>query len=295
MIDDFNGDGGQDASPKDASPANRSGAPAPGASSREQAIEKFRDNLNQLFAVQANTERELTKSHDALAHAGKMAAVGRMVASVNHEIKRPLASMRLLVENTRDLIAHGDASAASENLTMLLRAVDQLGELSRQLESFSRKMPLNRTTVSLHEAVAHARSLLAPKMQAGRHALHADLETPYVFADLDRLTLALVNLLDNAMDASADSADRRIDIQAVQDGGEAVIRVRDHGPGIPERVMHKLFEAFFTTKAPGKGLGLGLALTSEVLGDMEGRLSARNHADGGAEFSIRLPLGRPAS
>jgi two-component system, NtrC family, C4-dicarboxylate transport sensor histidine kinase DctB len=252
-------------------------------------IQKFRSNVTRLLHVESNTERERSKSREALAHAGKMAAVGRMVASVNHEIKRPLASMRLLAENTCDLIVRGDAQAATENLGMLLRSINQLTDLSRELEAFSRKTPLNKTVIALDQAVANARSVLAPKIKEGRHKLEVQLNVQHAYADLDRLTLALVNLVDNAMDASAGSADKRIVISAEETDGGVTIHVRDHGHGIPEDVMDKLFEAFFTTKPEGKGLGLGLALTSEVIADMHGRLSARSHPDGGAEFSIRLP------
>lgn len=252
-------------------------------------IEKFRSNVTRLLHVESNTERERSKSREALAHAGKMAAVGRMVASVNHEIKRPLASMKMLVENSIDLLARGNTQAVTENLCMLLRAAEQLSDLSRQLEAFSRKTPLNKTVIPLARAVDHARLVLSPKIKEGRHKLEAQLDVEHAYADLDRLTLALVNLVDNAMDATANCTDRRIFISASEEPDGVVIRVRDHGAGIAEEAMDKLFDAFFTTKPDGKGLGLGLALTTEVIADMHGRLSASNHPEGGAEFCIRLP------
>lgn len=252
-------------------------------------IEKFRSNVTRLLNVESNTERERSKSREALAHAGKMAAVGRMVASVNHEIKRPLASMKILVENTSDLIARGKIQDAAENLGLLLRAVEQLSDLSRQLEAFSRKTPLNKTVIELQRAADNARAVLAPKIKEGRHKLEVALNVQHAYADLDRLTLALVNIVDNAMDATAGSDDRLIVITANEEEGDVVIHVRDHGPGIAEEAMDKLFDAFFTTKPEGKGLGLGLALTCEVIADMHGRLSAINHPEGGAEFCIRLP------
>lgn len=252
-------------------------------------IEKFRSNVTQLLRVESNTERERSKSREALAHAGKMAAVGRMVASVNHEIKRPLASMKMLIENSIDLLVRGNTQAVTENLGMLLRAIEQLSDLSRQLEAFSRKAPLKKTVIPLARAVENARQVLSPKIKEGRHKLESQLDVEYAYADLDRLTLALVNLVDNAMDASANCTDRRIMISASEEPDGVVIHVRDHGPGISDEAMDKLFDAFFTTKPEGKGLGLGLALTTEVIADMHGRLSASNHPEGGAEFCIRLP------
>jgi two-component system C4-dicarboxylate transport sensor histidine kinase DctB len=274
-----------------AAPANASPLQAPDSSKFRHTLDKFLSNVTELLTVESNTNLELSKSHEALVHAGKMAAVGRMVASVNHEIKRPLASMQLLVENTMDLVARGDAESATDNLKMMLRAINQLADLSHQLENFSRKMPLNKAVISLQEAVARTRSIVGPKMKSRNHDLQVRIDSDVAYADLDRLTLALVNLVDNAMDATAGLADKRIQIDARQEASDVVIRVRDHGPGIPEEIMERMFEAFFTTKPQGQGLGLGLALSSEVIAEMGGRLSVRNHPDGGAEFSIRLSCG----
>lgn len=256
-------------------------------------IQHFRSNVTRLLNVESNAERERSRSREALVHAGKMAAMGRMVASINHEIKRPLASMHLLVENALDLIARGDSQSAAENLNMLLRAASQLSELSRQLEDFSCKRPLNRTTVMMQAAVGEACSVLTPKTRTGQHELRVRVGNHHVLADHDRLTLAIVNLVDNAMDATAGTADRRIDIEAEEDERMVVLRVRDYGPGIPEEIMNRLFEAFFTTKAQGKGLGIGLALSHDVISEMGGQLGVRNHPGGGAEFTIGLPAAAP--
>jgi len=259
------------------------------AETRLPTLQQVRTNIARLLTIESETERERTRSREALVHAGKMAAVGRMVASVNHEIKRPLASMQLLLENARNQILRGDTLGALENIALLQRATAQLNELSRQLEAFSRKTPLNLTGVVLREVVAHARSVLSPKIRTGRHTVDVRVGEQRAIADFDRLTLALVNLIDNAMDACADCEDRRIEICAQHDGDTVVLRVRDHGPGIADGVLDRLFEAFFTTKAQGQGLGLGLALSSEVVDEMHGCLAAYNHPDGGAEFCIRLP------
>ncbi|MGH8808172.1 MAG: sensor histidine kinase [Noviherbaspirillum sp.] len=268
----------------------RSTAPRMPISEPKTTIEQFQDYVTQLLDVESHTERERSKSQEALVHAAKMAAVGRMVASVNHEVKRPLASMHLLIENAVDLIARGDTTSAVENLHMLLRATDQIAELSRQLEGFSRKAPVNKTAVLVQQAISEARSVVSPKIAIGGHVLQVCGDTHYVLADLDRLTLALVNILDNAMDATADCEDKRIDIDIERHDLSITIRVRDRGPGIAAEALDKLFEAFFTTKPAGKGLGLGLALSSEVISDMGGQLVVGNHPDGGAEFSIRLPV-----
>ncbi|WP_193317429.1 sensor histidine kinase [Janthinobacterium violaceinigrum] len=273
-------------------------AAAPGrfatAAGRTPTLQQFQTNVTRLLKVELDAERERARSREALVHAGKMVAVGRMVASVNHEIKRPLASMQLLVENALDLIAHGDIDSAAENLSLLLRATGQMSELSRQLEGFSRKTPVNQASVSVLDVVEHACAVVSPKVKTRRCQLVVRADGHLVLADSDRLTLALVNLVDNALDASAGTSDPRIEIATSLQGAMVEILVRDHGPGIARHAMECLFDAFFTTKPYGEGLGLGLALSSEVIGEMGGELSARNHPDGGAEFRIVLPAVRSA-
>lgn len=282
---------------KSGNPNGHAPVPAPGiapgtiACKSNPAIQDFRARVTQLLSLQSRIEHAHHQSREALVHAGKMAVVGRMVASVNHEIKRPLTSMQLFMDHMRDLIVSGKRDEMLETLELLEHATAQLVDLSRQLEAASRKMPLNRTLVPVRKSIEQASSTLSPKINTGGYDLHVQGQSLYAFADLDRLTLAIVNLLDNAMDATAGTTNKRIDIDVQDNASEVVIRVRDHGPGIPAEVMERLFEAFYTTKPEGQGMGLGLALSSEVIAEMDGRLLVRNHPDGGAEFSIHLPIG----
>jgi C4-dicarboxylate-specific signal transduction histidine kinase len=94
--------------------------------------------------------------------------------------------------------------------------------------------------------------------------------------------------LANALDAVAGGADKRIEVEVREEGEQVVLTVRDHGPGLSEEALRHLFEPFFTTKPPGEGLGLGLALSADVIREMGGELSGRNHPEGGAEFTLRL-------
>jgi len=93
--------------------------------------------------------------------------------------------------------------------------------------------------------------------------------------------------LRNALDALKPQADRRIEI-LLSRGNQAVLSVRDNGPGIAD--LDALFEPFYTTKAPGEGVGLGLAISTGIVKDFGGRLTAHNGASGGAVFEVTLPL-----
>jgi two-component system C4-dicarboxylate transport sensor histidine kinase DctB len=114
-----------------------------------------------------------------------------------------------------------------------------------------------------------------------------------VVGDAGRTEQVLINLLRNALDAVdaiEPPAPRKVRVVLGKEDNDAVIRICDTGAGIAEQVAQHLFEPFFTTKASGKGLGLGLAISSSIVQAMEGQLTAGNHAGGGAEFVVRLPL-----
>lgn len=99
----------------------------------------------------------------------------------------------------------------------------------------------------------------------------------------------LVNLIQNSLDAMAGQDAPKVEIGARRTGDWVAVTVRDHGPGIPPETMKKLFEPFFTTKPIGKGLGLGLYVSYGLAEDIGGKLSAANHREGGAEFTLRIP------
>ena len=106
----------------------------------------------------------------------------------------------------------------------------------------------------------------------------------------------LVNLLTNAADALEDRSAHRpaeVTISAAVEGQEVVLRVEDTGPGIAPSAFGKIFDAFFTTKEPGRGTGLGLALSREYVERAGGKLLASNRAEGGACFTLRLPIEAP--
>jgi two-component system C4-dicarboxylate transport sensor histidine kinase DctB len=108
-----------------------------------------------------------------------------------------------------------------------------------------------------------------------------------VLADRIRLEQVIINLLRNGLDATKGVAEPLIDLKLVQEEGQVKLAVRDNGHGITD--LDKLFEPFYTTKKPGDGVGLGLAISSGIVKDLGGRLTARNAEGGGAVFEISLP------
>jgi two-component system, NtrC family, C4-dicarboxylate transport sensor histidine kinase DctB len=112
-------------------------------------------------------------------------------------------------------------------------------------------------------------------------------EPVVVQADRLRLEQVIINLLRNAIDATRDRTDPQVDI-ILSAGETATLTVRDNGTGIAD--LDNLFEPFYTTKKPGEGVGLGLAISSGIITDLGGRLTARNADGSGAVFEVQLPL-----
>ena len=115
----------------------------------------------------------------------------------------------------------------------------------------------------------------------------------WVTGDLVRLEQVIVNLISNALQAVQLTAAPTLSITLDAQHGHACLRVADNGPGITEAHLPQVFEPFFTTKAPGAGLGLGLSISTRIMEDLGGRLSAANRPEGGAEFTLTLPLSPP--
>jgi len=139
------------------------------------------------------------------------------------------------------------------------------------------------------DAVASALALMDPQLRQRKIRITRTLPSEPVMIMGDRLRVeqVIINLLRNAMDATENEAEPAIDILLAA-GETVMLTVRDNGHGI--RNLDKLFEPFYTTKLPGDGVGLGLAISSGIVNDLGGRLVARNALDGGAVFEMQLPI-----
>jgi two-component system C4-dicarboxylate transport sensor histidine kinase DctB len=124
----------------------------------------------------------------------------------------------------------------------------------------------------------------------GGTAQQPDAAPLLVAGDAVRIEQVLINLLRNALDAVEDAPERQVCIALARVDDHAEVRISDSGGGIPEQVAAHLFEPFYTTKPSGKGLGLGLAISSSIVQAMNGQLTAHNLPGGGAQFVLRLPL-----
>lgn len=248
--------------------------------------------LQQEVAERTQAERTLRAAQDELVQAGKLAVIGQLAAGVAHELNQPLAALRTLSGNARKFLARGNQETASTNLERIAELVDRMGHLTAQLKAFARKSSGRPSAVSLCRAVENALFLLEQRFKQARVVACIDLpdEELQVWCDPNRLDQVLVNLIGNALDAMQGMPEQSLDIVARRLRDRVLIQVRDHGEGMSEETRARLFEPFFTTKDIGSGLGLGLAISAGIVADFGGSLSGANHPEGGAVFSLEIPV-----
>lgn len=237
-------------------------------------------------------ENELRATQDELVQASKLAALGQMAAGITHELNQPLAALRTFSDNTRVLLERGQLDAAAGNLVSIADLTERMGKITGQLKLFAGKARQRRHAVALQGALDHVLALLAPRL-AGVRLSCSGLEAEpglAVWADELKLEQVLLNLVANALDAVAAAAPDQPRIAlTVSAGAETVtVAVRDNGTGIAPEALPHLFEPFFTTKEIGQGLGLGLAISSSIVREFGGQLSAAGAEGGGAEFLLVL-------
>ncbi|AQH01653.1 hypothetical protein A9R05_22965 [Burkholderia sp. KK1] len=244
--------------------------------------------LNEL----SEAERMLRATQDQAIQAGKLAVLGQMSAGIAHEIAQPLTAMRILSENAQKLLSAREIGEAGENMIEIGCLCRKAGSIVSQLKGFAQKSSETFDPVLVESVVADAVALV--RREGENAGIEFDVLPPvrpiWVLGNDVRLEQVLINLLRNAIDAMKDSPRRCISVRYTLDAQHVVLRVRDTGTGIAAPALDRLFEPFFSTKAPGSGLGLGLAISAAIVQGMRGELRAENHSEGGAVFTLILPL-----
>ncbi len=247
--------------------------------------------LSAEIGARKRVEKDLKEAEQSLEQASKLAALGQMSAAVSHELNQPLAAMKTYLAGARLLLTRRRPEEALTSFQRIDDLIDRMAGITRQLKSYARKGDVDVEPVDLRDSVRAALQMMAP--QLGKMAVQIMTTLPsepaIVRADPLRLEQIIVNLLRNALDAVRGQDDRRIKILLAQ-GESILLSIADNGTGLKD--PDKLFEPFYTTKKPGEGLGLGLAISAGFAAELGGRLVAHNAPDGGAVFELVLPSDR---
>ena len=272
--------------------------------------------LRRAYTELAAAHQELRQAQKQLVFSEKMAALGRLVAGVAHELNNPIS---FVFGNMHALKRYG------ARLTRYLQAIDR-GESPQGLLELRNSLKIDRILLDVGPLVegtlegAERVSEIVQDLRRFSSSQTEPLESfdvgrvvrtavswvvkttrvkPEVVLDLpDRLDVVgrrgpvhqiMVNLVQNAIDVMAEQPEPKLIVSGAREGKWCVVRVRDFGPGLSATAMKRLFEPFFTTKSIGKGTGLGLYVSYGLAEELAGRLEGANHEEGGAVFTLRLP------
>ncbi|CAK6713252.1 conserved membrane hypothetical protein [Vibrio harveyi] len=275
---------------------------------RHRQIERIQQEANQKLEYQVmartaelqaeiaqriETEQTLRVTQDELVQAAKLAVLGQMSASISHELNNPLAAIRSFAENGKLFLHKEKYERTEDNLTRISALTDRMANISQQLRSFAKKTSGNELAQThLLPVIASAKELMKPAFKSARVTLNTKLIEQDVEVQINTIQLeqVLVNLLTNAIEATKGQENKQVHLSIEKDiQAELVwIYVDDNGTGLGEFTFSQLCEPFLTTKQ--NGLGLGLSISQQILAGMNGILSAQNREQGGARFSICLPL-----
>ena len=256
----------------------------------ERKVHERTAELAREIDARRQVEADLRATQATLVQSEKMAALGRMSAAIVHEVSQPLAAM----EATLTAAEFGLSNAPEQTAARLQSArglIRRMQRMTKHLKNFSRREAAPLAPVDVTEVARSALALAQPRADAAGVQLHfeAPTNTPVVQAGHARLEQVLVNLLHNAIEA-VEPVQGEVSLQVRSRDQELSLVVRDNGPGIPPDVLSRVTEPFFSTKIGGEGLGLGLAISFEVVQQFGGRLDIRSTSGQGAEIAVILPL-----
>jgi two-component system C4-dicarboxylate transport sensor histidine kinase DctB len=246
-----------------------------------------RQRLTREIEERRSAEKKLETARSELAQKEQLAALGQLSASITHELGQPISAMRnyLVAE---EIAANAQPNALWPQLSGL---VDRMQRIVDQLRLFGRTSASGETRFPVEETVHAAVHLVQHTARDAGTTLNVNLpETACVVRGRpERFEQVIVNLLRNAIDATNDVEDPIVTLSMYHQDDTVTLIVSDNGHGLGDLDIEDLSKPFFSTKPSGKGMGLGLAISGQIINEMGGTLHARDNEDAGAEFVISLP------
>lgn len=259
----------------------------------ERALESSHQSLQTAVdELQAKNE-EIRAMTQQLWQAAKLASVGELAASIAHELNNPLGTISLRIESILKNTPHEDPRRRL--LEIVEQETTRMGELVANLLQFSRRHEEKSSTVDVRQELTKAVDLIHHHLRKQKVSIQQELsqETPYIFADRQKLRQVFLNLLANAADAMPEGGTlvlRCVPTSVADSIPSVLIEICDTGIGIPNENMAKVMEPFFTTKEEGKGTGLGLAICRRVVEDHGGEMDIESQVGVGTTVRLLLPV-----
>src|SRR3984957_3365043 len=220
----------------------------------------------------------------------RLAAMGAMIGGVAHELNNPLTS----ILGNSELLQDTETNETSrKQLAMLQREARRAAEIVQNLTYFSRPPAPGKSRINLVEVVERTLNLHAYSLRKNNITVDflKDTGMPYAQGDPHQLMQVFLNLIVNAEQAIREGRDKgTLRIRLGHSESAAWVSFHDDGPGIPKENLASIFDPFYTTKRPGRGTGLGLSICKSVVKEHKGTVEAANAQDGGAVFTVTLPV-----
>jgi two-component system NtrC family sensor kinase len=239
---------------------------------------------------------ELRAAQDTLVRTEKLSSLGKLSASIAHEINNPLAGILTFAKLMIRTIEHGPVGEAErktlvKQLALVQRESERCSAIVRNLLDFARERPLQLKDVDVNQVVEEVFSLVSNQTAILGVEVTKDLaRVPMVEADFGQLRQAFINIVINGIEAMGKGGTLRVTTRPRPEENGLEIVFQDDGPGIPPELMQKIFDPFFTTKE--KGTGLGLSVVYGIVERHKGRVTVDSEPGKGTRFTIRLPASR---
>jgi PAS domain S-box-containing protein len=240
------------------------------------------------ITVERKLEQQVVQSE-------RLAAMGAMIGGVAHELNNPLTSILGLSELLQDTET---SETSRKQLVMLQQQARRAADIVQNLTYFSRPPAPGKSAISLAEVVERTLNLHAYSLRKSNITVDFLKQTgvPLALGDPHQLMQVFLNLIVNAEQAIREIHDKgTLRIRMGKNGNSAWVSFHDDGPGIPKENLPSIFDPFYTTKRPGRGTGLGLSICKSVMKEHNGSVEAANSPEGGAVFTVTLPVAGASS
>ena len=234
-------------------------------------------------------EESLRRMQARLAHQEKIAELGRVAAQVAHEVKNPLTGLQLYSMHMKTKLADRMSEAELQLADRIIVTIQHLSQTVEQIVNFARPMSLERREVDLNLVMRDLLQLLEHQLACAHVVTQVELSEEPLRGRLDESSLraALTNLLVNAQQAM--NGGGRLTVKTARDGGHLRVEIADTGVGMSREQVERMFEAFYTTKA--KGLGIGLPYAKKIIEEHGGEIGVESSPGEGTRVSVLLPAG----
>lgn len=256
---------------------------------RTHALESMNQKLLQEMKERSQAEHIIQQTRSELAESNKFAALGQMATEIAHEQNQPLAAIHALTDNARTMLAKKMYSQTDQNLKYIISVIERMTQLMSELKTFASRHRVPKGSADVIKVMYRAVALLNHSMEKNNLERRIKAPSTSLFVGCDELGLEQIfsNLITNALDAMEDQQNKRLDISIYKEDQKVIITLKDNGSGFSPEVIERIFEAFFTTKR--RGIGLGLAIVSEIVRNSSGTIHASNHPEGGAMMTLSWP------